>query len=211
MLNLLKVNPKAKNTTQVLNRQIEYIVVHYTAGVTSRPGWAVHVSNYFENTAKDVSADFIVDDAMAVQYNPDLENRYTWHCGRKKKEENRNRISSLCTNQNSIGIELCSTNSKQQITHPGDEAYYFTEAVLENGALLIGILMVLYDIDISHVVRHYDVTGKECPGVQGWFGSDEESSEWLKFRGRAATERDRFIKAGLQKPHGGAETTDVNE
>lgn len=209
MLNLLKVNPKAKNTTQISNRQIEYIVVHYTAGVASKPGCAVYVADYFNESGTEVSADFVVDDAMAVQYNPDLQNRYTWHCGRKKEDEKRNRTSSLCTNRNSIGIELCSSNLKQKITYPGDEAYYFTEAVLENSAILVGILMIMYDIDLSHVVRHYDVTGKECPGVPGWFGSDGGSPEWLKFKNRAAAERDQFIKADLQKRHDGTEVSDV--
>ena len=208
MLNLLKVNREAKETTLSINRKIEYIVVHYTAGVTSKPGSAVSVADYFSHTEVKVSADFIVDDAIAVQYNPDLQNRYAWHCGRRKEEENRSGILSLCTNQNSIGVEICSENRKHQITYPGDEAYYFTEAVLKNAAVLVRSLMEAYDIDISHVVRHYDVTGKECPGVQGWFGSAGESPEWLKFKARAAAERDRLTEAEHPESCDGAETAD---
>ena len=195
MPNLLKVNSEAKKTTLSINRKIEYIVVHYTAGVTSKPGSAVSVADYYSHTEVKVSADFIVDDASAVQYNPDLRNRYAWHCGRRKEEENRSGILSLCTNQNSIGVEICSENRKHQITYPGDEAYYFTEAVLKNAAVLVGSLMEAYDIDISHVVRHYDVTGKECPGVRGWFGTADESSEWLKFKDGVLVEWNRLIEA----------------
>ena len=195
MPNLLKVNPEAKKTTQATNRRIEYIVIHYTAGVTSEPGSSVSAADYFCQTEAETSADFIVDDAIVVQFNPDLQNRYTWHCGRSKKEESRRGVLSLCTNQNSIGIEICSENLKHQVTYPGDKEYYFTEAALKNAAVLVGSLMEAYDIDISHVVRHYDVTGKECPGVRGWFGTAEESSEWLKFKDRAVIERDRLIEA----------------
>ena len=195
MLNLLKLNQEAKKTSQAIARKIEYIVIHYSAGITSRPGSAVFVADYFRDTEIKASADFIVDDAIAVQFNPDLQNRYTWHCGRSKKEESRSGILSPCTNQNSIGIEICSENRKHQITYPGDEAYSFTEAVLKNAAVLVGSLMEAYDIDISHVVRHYDVTGKECPGVRGWFGPADESAEWLKFKGRVVIERDRLMEA----------------
>ena len=192
MPNLLKVNSEAKKTTLSINRKIEYIVIHYTAGVTSKPGSAVPVANYFRDTEAEVSSDFVVDDAIVVQFNPDLQNRYAWHCGHRKEEESRSGILALCTNQNSIGVEICSENRKRQITYPCDEAYYFTEAVLKNAAVLVRSLMEAYDIDISHVVRHYDVTGKECPGVRGWFGTADESSEWLKFKDRAVIERDRI-------------------
>ena len=195
MMNLLKVNPEGEKTVQAIHREIDYIVVHYTAGVTSKPGSAVSVADYYSHTEVKVSADFVVDDAIVVQFNPDLQNRYAWHCGRRKEEESRSGILSLCTNRNSIGIELCSENRKQQITYPGDEAYSFTEAVLENAAVLVASLMEAYDIDISHVVRHYDVTGKECPGVRGWFGTADESSEWLKFKDRVVAEWNRLIEA----------------
>lgn len=60
------------NTTAVAGRAIRYIVVHYTAGVTSKPGSAAGTASYFGSTPKWVSADFIVDDGGAVQYKPAL-------------------------------------------------------------------------------------------------------------------------------------------
>ena len=65
------------NTTAAAGRAIRYIVVHYTAGVTSKPGSAAGTASYFGSTHKWVSADFIVDDGGAVQYNGDIRNRYT--------------------------------------------------------------------------------------------------------------------------------------
>ena len=59
-------------------------------------------------------------------------------------------------------------------------------------------LMKRYNIPIENVIRHYDITGKLCPGLLGW--NDEEvydkntgkkiigkwnnSDEWLKFKKR---------------------------
>lgn len=69
------------NTVAAAGRAIQYIVVHYTAGVTSKPGSAAGTASYFGSTHNTVSADFVVDDGGAVQYNGDIRNRYTWHCG----------------------------------------------------------------------------------------------------------------------------------
>ncbi|MCC8101162.1 MAG: N-acetylmuramoyl-L-alanine amidase [Clostridiales bacterium] len=69
------------NTTASAGRSIKYIVIHYTAGVSSVKGKAANTAEYFASTANQTSADFIVDDETIVQYNPDLENRYCWHCG----------------------------------------------------------------------------------------------------------------------------------
>ena len=44
--------------------------------------------------------------------------------------------------------------------------------------------MSLYNIPKENVIRHYDATGKTCPGVKGWNpepGSNSES-EWEKFK-----------------------------
>lgn len=73
-----------KKTSVKNARSIEYIVIHYTAGTTSKPGAASNTASYFANSPKDASADFIVDDATVVQYNPDILNRYAWHCGGSK-------------------------------------------------------------------------------------------------------------------------------
>ena len=69
------------NTTSRPNRDLKYIVIHYTAGTHSRTGAAANIAQYFATTTVQASADFIVDDTTIVQYNPDIKNRNTWHCG----------------------------------------------------------------------------------------------------------------------------------
>lgn len=52
-------------------RQIKYLVIHYTAGVTSKVGTARNTASWFANPRSGGTVDFIVDDGEIVQYNPD--------------------------------------------------------------------------------------------------------------------------------------------
>ena len=49
-----------------------------------------------------------------------------------------------------------------------ERGWYFTGEALRNAAELCKILMEKYDISFENVVRHYDISGKMCPGVIGW-------------------------------------------
>ena len=44
--------------------------------------------------------------------------------------------------------------------------------------------MKTYNIDANHVIRHYDVTGKYCPGIIGWNSASGDESEWLAFKSK---------------------------
>jgi N-acetylmuramoyl-L-alanine amidase CwlA len=65
MLNITK-KTSTTNTTSLPNRSIKYIVIHYTAGVTSKAGTAASTASYFSNASVKASADFIVDDGTIV-------------------------------------------------------------------------------------------------------------------------------------------------
>lgn len=174
-----------KNMTKLSNRDIKYIVIHYTAGVTSKKGSAVNTANYFNKDATKASADFIVDDETVVQYNNDIKNQYTWHAGDSKM------------NKLSIGIEICSNNKTGKMTVPNDPNYYFTEESLTNAVELVKKLMKEYNIPIENVIRHYDVTHKLCPGILGW--TDSKSPEWNKFKERLKEDKSQIdIKATIQ-------------
>ena len=174
----------AANTTESKNRKIKYIVIHYTAGVTSRPGTAKSNARYFAKETTKASADFIIDDENVVRYNPDIKNRYCWHCGGSKYKTKGGSLYKICTSANSIGIEMCSTNSAKKVTNPNDGNWYFTDAVVNNCVELTKKLMDEYGIDIDHVIRHYDVNGKPCPGVVGWNEDTNDILAWLSFKTR---------------------------
>ena len=38
-----------------------------------------------------------------------------------------------------------------------------------------------YDIEPDHVIRHYDINGKLCPGIIGWNEDTNDISKWQDF------------------------------
>ena len=155
--------------TKVPNRQIKYLVYHFTAGASSAPGRAISMKNSWEKTRR-ASADFGVDDRDIVQFNPDLKNYNCWHCGDKLNTfGGGGKYHGKATNRNSIGIEICSNIKKgADVSKPNHSGWYYTEESLENAIKLGKILMKKYGIPIENVIRHYDVSGKLCPGILGW-------------------------------------------
>lgn len=154
--------------TRSLNRAVRYIAIHYTAGSSSAAGAAMATRNVF--ISRRASADFVVDDAEVVQINPDLRNYYCWSVGDAKNSySGGGRLYGKATNKNTISIEICSNlkcgTAAAVPNHPG---WTFTEASLENALNLVRYLMVEFGIPKENVVRHYDVSGKPCPGVIGW-------------------------------------------
>ena len=172
------------NTSVCNNRPLKYIVIHYTAGTTSRTGTAYNTAVMFSNPSIYASADFIVDDATIVQFNPDIKNRYCWHCGDNKNYNKGGSYYGLCQNYNSIGIEVCSTNSTGRITNANDQYFNFTDAVVNKAIELTKYLMKIYNIPASNVIRHYDVTGKYCPGIIGWNADSGSDAKWKAFKAK---------------------------
>ena len=170
------------HTTAKAARAIEYIVIHYTAGVTSKAGSAVNTADFFRTTTTQVSADFTVDDTAVVQYNPDIKNRYTWHCGGNKYATKGGSLYGICKNSNSIGIEICCENSTGKMQDANDKSYSFSDAAVANAEWLVKKLMAEYNIPADHVVRHYDVTGKLCPGIVGWNLDSGSEAKWQAFK-----------------------------
>ena len=170
------------HTTAKANRSIDYIVIHYTAGATSKPGSALSLAAYFAARPDDVSADFTVDDGAVVQYNPDIRNRYTWHCGGSKYNTKGGSLYGICKNSNSIGIEICCNNSTGKMQDANDKSYSFSDAAVANALWLVKKLMAEYNIPAERVVRHYDVTGKPCPGIIGWNTESGSEVKWQAFK-----------------------------
>lgn len=168
------------------NVLIRYISIHYTAGLSSAPGNAMKTRNGFNNPARKASADFCVDDATIVQCNPDIRGKYCWAVGNG---------GNGIINKNCIHIEMCSTlrdgTNKDVANHEG---WTLTKAVLDRTTELVRYLMKEYGVPVERVVRHYDATGKSCPGVVGWNNNTlydtkgvatkrkNASTAWLKWK-----------------------------
>lgn len=173
------------NTTAYNGRPIKYIVIHYTAGASSKTGSARGTALMFSNPAFGGSADFIVDDAEIVQFNPDINNYYCWHAG-VDYSNGRAPFWGRCTNSNSIGIEVCSTNPNYSKNDQANSPKWsFTDAAIEKAVELVKYLMQKYNIPVSNVIRHWDVCYKACPGIIGWntYNGNNEA-KWLDFKSR---------------------------
>lgn len=135
-------------------RNIKYIVVHYTGndGDSDESN-----ANYFKTHVVQASAHYFVDGNSITQ--SVLDDRVAYSVGGKKwtdcAKTGGGKLYGVVTNANSISVELCDEvkNGKAD----------FTEATIRNAIDLIRLLMKKYNIDLTHVVRHFDVNGKRCP------------------------------------------------
>ncbi|EHI98060.1 N-acetylmuramoyl-L-alanine amidase family 2 [Clostridium sp. DL-VIII] len=132
---IISYNKTARSTVP------QYIVIHDTGD----PGAiAQNEHDYFAGGDRQASADFFVDSANIIQIiNTDA--YYSWHCG------DGHGVYGI-SNSNSLGIEMC-------IESDGIPS----GATIQNTLDLIKYLMNKYNIDIDHVVRHYDASRKCCP------------------------------------------------
>lgn len=187
--------PLNVHVTKSPGRTIKYLAIHYTAGGSSAKGRARAIKNVFEK--RQASADFAVDDFEMVQFNPDIKNYYCWAVGDKKTTSEGGATVKDGKNSNTISIEICSNLKKgTSASKPNHDGWYFTDEVLNNAVKLSKILMNKFNIPIDNVVRHYDISGKLCPGVVGYnngilynedgtrTGKKNNSSEWIKFKNR---------------------------
>ena len=133
---------------------IEYIVVHYTANSGDT---AQNNLDYFARTKTGTSAHYFVDENEVCQSVQDTD--VAWHCGSKNPRH------PYCRNANSIGVEMC--NSVGGVP----------EAVRARTAAFVRQKMKEYGLDVNHVLRHYDVTGKRCPAP--WV---DNPAEWMEFK-----------------------------
>ncbi len=148
---LLTVNPYSRPGTKT--KKIKGIVIHYTAN----PGaTAMGNRNYFENLkdtkATKASSNFVVGlDGEIVQCVP------TWEVA----------YASNDRNEDTVSIECC---------HP-DKSGKFKKDTYKSMVQLTAWLCMKFDLTDQDVIRHYDVTGKNCPK---YFVEDEKA--WEKFR-----------------------------
>lgn len=134
--------------------RIKYIVIHYFGGLTT----ADNISNYWYNTYAGQSAHYAVDEKQVIQVVEDED--ISWHCGGGGVGT----LKGICTNTNSIGIEVRPNKvDKSTAKDASKKDWYFDTKTIDNLIELVRYLMDKYNIDINHIVRHYDVTKKYCP------------------------------------------------
>jgi len=163
------------NRTLMTKKQNKYIVIHYVGAVSS----AKNNANYFYLVNRGASAHYFVDDKEIWQVVNDCNS--SWHCGAKVY------FHSECRNTNSIGIEMCCKKDK-------NGKLYISEKTIQKTIELVKLLMKKYKIDINHVLRHYDVTHKNCPAP---FVENEEL--WINFKNRLIEKEEETFEPYLVK------------
>lgn len=113
-----------------------------------------------------------------------------WHCGASSYKH------AECRNANSIGIEMCVRKKNTKSMGATDKDWYFEDATVEAAAELTRYLMNKYGVPASHVIRHYDVTGKICPNPYVY---NTSAHTWDEFK--------RKISGQAETPQGGNEKT----
>lgn len=124
------------------NSPVQFLVVHYTA---NKGDTAKNNADYFARTITKTSAHYFVDEKEVWQSVREKDTAY--HCGADTYKH------PFCRNRNSIGVEMCLLDKSGNI-RPG---------TIDTALSVVRQLMAAYDIPVDRVLRHYDVTGKNCP------------------------------------------------
>ena len=132
----------------VMLEGVRNIVIHYVGN----PGTTAQQNrDYYASRSSDVSSHFVIGlKGEIIQCIPLHE----------KSSASNHR------NKDTISIEVC---------HP-DESGKFTDASYQSLVKLTAWLIDVCDLDSDDVIRHYDITGKQCPL---YFVTHEDA--WKKF------------------------------
>lgn len=162
-----RLSHRANYGSQRVLSKIKYIVIHYTANDGDSDEGN---GNYFANNIVKASAHYFVDGDSVTQSVPD--DYVAWSVGDKKysncNKTGGGKFYGQCNNTNSISIEMCDVvkNGKSD----------FSTATIENTIELTKMLMKKYNVDISRVIRHFDVSGKPCPAPY------VDNAKWKEFK-----------------------------
>ncbi len=160
------------------HNKISWIIVHYTGDRYSQ-GRAKKTADAMQTWKRTTSTHYLVGDDGIYQV---VEDRHAaWHCPYEKSNK-----CAAC-NPVALGVDLVEHKRNSRSKSVNDRDWYFTDKVIEDGARLVAELADKYDIQMEHIVRHFDVTGKWCP--RPFVGNDVnevtgETGEfaWEKFK-----------------------------
>ncbi len=164
-------------------KELDYIVIHYLGNPRTT---AQENHDYFESlkTLQNVS--------MSANYVVGLEGEII-HC----VPDDEVAYASNKMNSYSISIENC---------HP-DETGVFNQATYDSLVHLTAYLAEKYGIDRDHIIRHFDVTGKDCPK-----DFVDNPDKWVKFKDDVeAYQKKCRAEYYENKPETEAENTELSD
>lgn len=171
------LTPNKYSRPQIPLKSVKKVVLHYVGNPKSS---AMANRKYFENQksgGRYVSSHYIIGlEGEILRCVPENEVAYC----------------SNSANSYSISIECC---------HP-DATGKFTDATTDSAAELCAYLLKKYGLSVNDLIRHYDVTGKQCPL---WFVPTKYQSEavanarWAGFKALVSQKMDGSTDAVEQK------------
>lgn len=170
------------------NKVNQYVVIHYTANDGDT---AYGNTQYFKSVYRDSSANYFVDKYSIWKCVKDSD--IAWHCGTTGTY-----YHPKCRNSNSVGVEMCSVIK--------DGVYVIPEETVNNTVYIARRLMDGYNIPIENVIRHYDVTHKDCPEP---FVRD--ISQWEHFKNELVTTATHWCYNIMYDLYGKNVITDISQ
>ena len=162
-------------------KAIEYIVIHYTA---NKGDTAKNNADYFAREKIGRSAHYFCDETSV--WNAVYDSDTAYHCGGSRQSSFGGSFYGICTNANSIGVEMC--------IH--DKSGNIRQGTIETAIWLTRQLMATYGVKADKVIRHFDVTGKICPAPMV-----DDPSLWESFKAAltvAAPQADGIISKNVR-------------
>ncbi len=167
------LKPDPSNYAKGRSGDIKYIVIHYTA---NKGDTAINNVKYFANNVVKASAHFFVDENDIYSSVPVAD--VAWHCGGGLQGNSGHDWYKLCTNSNSVGVEMCLWDKEGNVK----------QGTIDKCVGLVKHLMDVYNIPAENVIRHWDVTGKECPKPM----TGDNNGLWKNFKKAICEEEDEM-------------------
>lgn len=166
-INEMFITPNEYSRPQIELNKVKGVVIHYTAN----PGTDAEANrNYFDSlstqtgSGTSVSSHFVVGlKGNIIQCIPTDEIAY----------------ASNDRNSDTISIECCHE----------DETGKFSKKTYNSLVKLTAYLCLEYNLDRNDILRHYDVTGKDCPR---YFVANED--KWEDFKDEVFDYIDNYMK-----------------
>ena len=160
---LIQAKPISYGGTRALSA-VKYIVIHYTAG---NDDTAIAECNYFKNgNTRSAGAHFFVDQTGACYQSIPI-NRSAWSVGGfYTKANGAGSYYNICTNFNSVSIELCDNLNKD----PSAKQIAATKTLVK--------YIQSQCPNAKTIIRHWDVNGKCCPARM----AGTNNTKWNSFR-----------------------------
>lgn len=96
-------------------------------------------------------------------------------------------------NNNTIGVECATYTASGR--NDDDETWYFTEATQVAAAKLAACVAMEYNIPLDHILRHGDITTKNCPSPLKRDAGKGTNWTWEKFKSEVA----RYMDGGTDE------------